>query len=266
MAQLSTIISSILRDMILAQHEANMYAITLSESYRKNGRTENFPLPSIALGEMDLEFRYGVKDVSVQTEQFEINYPELKKNAKELSMQLARVIVSSVVSSVMSDSVGTEGGKEHLINQLSQEEGLRRRFCSYLSRKLLQSMQTDFSSLINEDGTLNADILTKNTVRTGETEFLNHKDLDELLQEKGGDQFRGKAKADMEAAILGIMPQLVKDINFKRKRIYPSMDVIVSSDELAKMPEECIHTFHFKVTPRNLNLNLTDEGNDEINK
>lgn len=29
MAQLSTIISSILRDMIVAQHEANMYAMSL---------------------------------------------------------------------------------------------------------------------------------------------------------------------------------------------------------------------------------------------
>ena len=31
MAQLSTIISSILRDMIVAQHEANMYAVSLEE-------------------------------------------------------------------------------------------------------------------------------------------------------------------------------------------------------------------------------------------
>ena len=36
MAQLSTIISSILRDMVFAQHQANMYAIALKDIYSKS--------------------------------------------------------------------------------------------------------------------------------------------------------------------------------------------------------------------------------------
>ena len=54
MAQLSTIISSILRDMVSAQHEANMYAASLEEIYRRDGRLEGFHLPAIALGELEL--------------------------------------------------------------------------------------------------------------------------------------------------------------------------------------------------------------------
>ena len=49
MAQLSTIISSILRDMVFAQHQANMYAIALKDIYSKNGRLDNFSLPAVAL-------------------------------------------------------------------------------------------------------------------------------------------------------------------------------------------------------------------------
>lgn len=52
MAQLSTIISSILRDMIVAQHEANMYAVSLEEIYKKNGRLERFSLPSANISEV----------------------------------------------------------------------------------------------------------------------------------------------------------------------------------------------------------------------
>lgn len=75
MAQLQSIISSVLRDVLVAQHEANIYSMSLCESYRKDGHTELFPLPAIAIGEMELEIRYGIKAVAAQSIQFEINYP-----------------------------------------------------------------------------------------------------------------------------------------------------------------------------------------------
>ena len=95
MAQLSTIISSILRDMIVAQHEANMYAMSLENVYKQNGRLEQFALPTVAIGEVELDLRYGVKDDSVQTEQYEINYPQLRKVAKQVSEKCANAIIKS---------------------------------------------------------------------------------------------------------------------------------------------------------------------------
>lgn len=86
MAQLSTIVSSILRDMVYAQHQANMYAISLEDVYRKNGRLEDFAMPAIALGEMQLSLRYGIADSSVEIEQYEINYPALREMAKTFSV------------------------------------------------------------------------------------------------------------------------------------------------------------------------------------
>lgn len=93
MAQLSTIISSILRDMIVAQHEANMYAISLEDVYKQNGRLEQFALPTVAVGEVELDLRYGVKSDSAQTEQYEINYPQLRKVAKQISTNFAKARV-----------------------------------------------------------------------------------------------------------------------------------------------------------------------------
>lgn len=49
MAQLSTIISSILRDMIVAQHEANMYAMSLEDVYKQNGRLDSSPFRQLLL-------------------------------------------------------------------------------------------------------------------------------------------------------------------------------------------------------------------------
>ncbi len=96
MAQLSTIISSILRDMIVAQHEANMYAMSLEDVYKQNGHLEqNLLCPTVAVGEVELDLRYGVKSDSAQTEQYEINFPQLRKVAKQVSKDCANAIVDS---------------------------------------------------------------------------------------------------------------------------------------------------------------------------
>lgn len=49
MAQLSTIISSILRDMIMAQHEANMYAISLEDVYKQMDAWNSSPFRQLLL-------------------------------------------------------------------------------------------------------------------------------------------------------------------------------------------------------------------------
>lgn len=58
----------------------------------------------------------------------------------------------------------------------------------------------------------------------------------------------------MGKSIKDIVPQLIKDVNFKRERIFPSVDVTVAVDELAKLPEECIQSFRFKVSSQVMEL------------
>ena len=118
MAQLSTIISSILRDMIVAQHEANMYAMSLEDVYKQNGRLEQFALPTVAVGEVELDLRYGVKSDSSQTEQYEINYPLLRKVAKQISVDFAKAIIKSTLPVLQSlfPEDGTDSGTKVLAN------------------------------------------------------------------------------------------------------------------------------------------------------
>ena len=44
MAQLSSVIGSILRDIVSAQHEANLYSLSLGDSYGKDGKAKDFQL------------------------------------------------------------------------------------------------------------------------------------------------------------------------------------------------------------------------------
>lgn len=260
MAQLSTIISSILRDMVLAQHEANLYAVSLEEIYKKNGRLERFPLPTVATGEIELNLRYGVTGDSAQTEQYEIHYPELRKLLQTLGMQLARNALGSALP-VLEAAFPDDGdnGEPNLVAKLARTPDLQRDFCVFLGRKILKSMQESFSTLINTDGTVNEKVLLRCTLTTCGEELLHHKELLGLFGGTNGESIREQAEDAMRTAVTDMLPKLLKDVNLKRKRVMPSVEVTVNSEELSRLPDECIHTLHFRVSPRDIRLYADNE-------
>lgn len=255
MAQLSTIIGSILRDMIVAQHEANMYAMSLEDVYKQNGRLEQFALPTVAVGEVELDLRYGVKSDSAQTEQYEINYPQLRKFAVNISKQFAAAIVSRVLPLLLfSFPYNGEDSEAKVLADFASDKSLQQKYCAFLGRKILKSMQENFTALINEDGTINRDSLHTAINMACEEHLVNHEDLRALFNQTGGNETREKVKATIQEVVDELIPKILANVNLKRKRILPSMDVTLNSDELANLPEESIHTLHFHVSPNNIKL------------
>ena len=57
MAQLSSVIGSILRDIVSAQHEANLYSLSLGDSYGKDGKAKDFQLPNVMVSDMELDLK-----------------------------------------------------------------------------------------------------------------------------------------------------------------------------------------------------------------
>ena len=229
MAQLSTIISSILRDMIVAQHEANMYAMSLEDVYKQNGRLEQFALPTVAVGEVELDLRYGVKS--------------------------AKAIIKSTLPVLQSlfPEDGTDSGTKVLAN-FAIDDNLKRKYSAFLSRKILKAMQLNFTSLIKDDGSVNESVLLDCILSVCDENLLGHEDLQVLFNRPDGENTRKDIRDNLENFLKNMMPSLLKDINLKRKRIIPSVDVTLNSEELANLPEECIHTLHFHVSPNNIKL------------
>ena len=229
MAQLSTIISSILRDMIMAQHEANMYAISLEDVYKQNGRLEQFALPTVAVGEVELDLRYGVKS--------------------------DKAIIKSTLPVLQSlfPEDGTDSGTKVLAN-FAIDDNLKRKYSAFLSRKILKAMQLNFTSLIKDDGSVNESVLLDCILSVCDENLLGHEDLQVLFNRPDGENTRKDIRDNLENFLKNMMPSLLKDINLKRKRIIPSVDVTLNSEELANLPEECIHTLHFHVSPNNIKL------------
>ena len=255
MAQLSTIISSKLRYMIVAQHEANMYAMSLENIYKQNGRLKQFALPTVAVGEVELDLRYGVKSDSAQTEQYEINYPLLRKVAKQISTVFAMAIIKSslpVLQSLFPED-GTDSGTMVLSN-FAVDDNLKRKYRTFLSRKILKAMQMSFTSLIKDDGSINESVLLDCILSVCDEKLLGLEDLQVFFNRPDGDEAHNKAHKEIKTFLENMMPSILKDINLKRKRIIPSVDVTLNSEELANLPEECIHTLHFHVSPNNIKL------------
>lgn len=259
MAQLSNIVCSILRDMVYAQHQANMYAVSLEDVYRKNGRLENFAMPAIALGEMELNIRYGITDSSAEVEQFEINYPALRDTAKKLSQIGARLLLDSAIPILRQSFPESSLKGENYFENLDKDLKLRRDFGVFLSHKILKKLQMESTSIINNDGTPNTGVLKNIIMDVGMEHLLHKEEVEELFDRYGREETREQAQKTMETAIEQGLPAVLHDVNLKRKRLMPSVDVVVTAEELAKLPEEAIHTLHFKISPSNINLYMKDE-------
>ena len=124
---------------------------------------------------------------------------------------------------------------------------------------MMGALQKESTALVNDDGTMNQSAIMKIILDVGNRYLLNQEDIKEILDQHGHDDFKEKALDSMKTAVENGLPALLKDVNVMRKRMVPSVDVCVSSEELSKLPEEAIHTLRFKVSPNNINLYMNEE-------
>lgn len=257
MAQLSTILSSILRDMIVAQHQANMYAVSLEDVYRKNGRLEKFTLPSIALGEMELDIRYGVLDDSGDTGQQELNYPMLKDLTKEICDQTATILTDTLSVELvrLKSDVPAE---DNPFMELTRQPKIKRKFRAFLSRKLMKQLQHVFTQLIGAEGNIRIEEIQKVVASVVSSEIIGHEALDSFFDTPDEESAHTELGNTLQEAVNSVLPTLLAHKNMMRKRLFPSMDVTVNASELEKLPEESIHTLHIRINPKELNLYLNE--------
>lgn len=258
MAQLSTIISSILRDMVYAQHQANMYAISLEDIYRKNGRLEQFAMPAIALGEMELNIKYGITEADKEVEQLEINYPALRKNIRYICKAGAELLIRVALPILKNALNRNPNVGDDFVDGLEGNASLKRDLNAFLGHKIFHTIQNDPYSINNDDGTFNEVAIVKVYVYVCEEYLLHHEDFEEIISNYLDEKIFNRVVNAVKTAAEQEVPAILADMNIKHKRIIPSVDVVVGTEELSKLPEEAIHTLHFKVSPQSINLYTKD--------
>lgn len=251
MAQLSKILGAILRDMVSAQHEANMYAIKLSSAYSLGNQPTAMRPPAVCFGEVELMLHCGFTDKSADEVNNEIDYAVLFRNLNDLSSRLTNVIVSSIISTILQNKESINNS-EGPIARLEKEKVLRRNFITFLSHKLLNYLKGHRSEFISPDGTVDQKILLEDAMYISETEFLSHDELDSVFVNDSSGELLKKVKENLRTDIKFILPRLLKEMSFVRQSKYESLDVVVSASELAKLPLDCIQSLRMRISPRDL--------------
>jgi len=260
MAQLSSVISSILRDIISAQHEANLYSLSLGDAYGKEGKVKDFQLPNVMVSDMELELKYGVKSASESQQQFNIKYDKFRQFLKDLCEQAARVAVSSAVSAVLASDAGRNETDKRFFERLRQENKLRMEFCAFLSRNMRNSFRNSlFDAVDGSNGAVRQEVVTGKLMDVVRKKFLYDPDLDTLFSGEDGEKLRETAGKNIVKAMDAIVGKLSLDANFKSLQSFPKLDVAITADELMNMPEEAVHSFKLKFSPRNYSVSQTDD-------
>lgn len=260
MAQLSSVIGSILRDIILAQHEANLYSLALNESYGKDGKVKDFQLPNVVVSDMELELKYGVISASESQQQFNIKYTQFRQFLKELCEESAKVVISSVVSTIITSDIERDENDKQFFFRLKKEADLQKEFTSFLSRNMINMFRSNlFEAIDSTSGGVKTDVIVTKLMDVVHKKFLYDTELNDLFAGKDGENLREDAGRNARKAIEGLVEKISKDTNFRKQKTFPALEVAVTADELAQMPEEAIHSFKLKFSPSNVTITQIEE-------
>ena len=161
MAQLHSIIGSILRDIISAQHEANLYSRSLVEAYGKEGKVRDFQLPSVAISDMELDLKYGVLNTEAKAEEYNIRYGKLDATDEEC-INAAKLACADEAIAAKPDGYNTvveRGGANF-------SGGQKQRIC--IARALLKKPKV----LILDDSTSAVDTVTEGKIQKAFAECI----------------------------------------------------------------------------------------------
>lgn len=245
MAQLNSLIGSILRDVIRAQHEANLYSLSLKEAYGKNSEARDFRIPGALLGELELNLQYAVRKTDVQHEEAETDYSALRRFFGELSKQLAHTALTSVAATTSSADTEDPEGLNLL---LSQEQDLEKGFGLFLSRKIEERLNEQAAALVKPDGSLDTDLLIRNVMKTVDLHLLQNPDLEQLFEGQDGG-LRQKARSNLSTMMTVLTAKRVRDYNFIRRKVFSTQEIIITADELKKVTAGAIQTLRIRVSP-----------------
>lgn len=263
MAQLSSVIGSILRDIIIAQHEANLYSLALSESYGKDGKTKDFQLPNVVISDMELELKYGVISVSENQEQQNISYSKFRQFVKELCYEAAKTAVTCVVSAILTSKVRRNEEDKRFFYHLKQEEALNKRFRLFLMRNMRKAFDNNLYEFLDSvTGYVQTEMVVTRLMDVVRRKFLEDTDLNSLFEGIDGQALREDADVMAASALKVLVERLSDGVSFKRIKSFPQLDVAVTAEEVEKMSEDAIHSFKLKFSPAMCSVTSLEEDEE----
>jgi len=250
MAQFDSIISSLLKSVVQAQHDADIYADNLQNDSKKKGLTSS----KVAISSVELNLNYAINDALAECEIIETDYKRLYSFIKDLALQVSKFIIPIVVSELKPSAIGGENKSLGLWVALHNGTGAEyRKLLTYTNRKIYSELVTLGETILNEQGSVQAEPLVSAIHAVVASDLLLQPDIEQMFTEDGH-AVRERVEKKILETLNPFVEQLVANANFKSKRVSTAADVIVDAKGLEKIPVECMHSIRLKVDMlRNLN-------------
>ena len=261
MAQLKSIIGSILRDIIAAQHAANLYSLALSDNYGTEGKTRDFQLPSVAISDLELELHYGVVDDSEEEKESNINFSKLRDYVRNMSRVASGEILNTSISFILVDDNTRPLESKQFFQKLQEKGDTYLQFKDFLFRNFVKEFNGNLYEVIDrEKGCLLIQTTCEKMMKVVKYKFLYDTDLNILFAGMDGEALRRNLEKAIRTDLEQLITEFAEDENFIRTKAFPTLDVAVTADELRGLPEEAIHTFKLKITPTDRSVSQLENG------
>ena len=76
--------------------------------------------------------------------------------------------------------------------------------------------------------------------------------MEEVFANDTSEQLEKTVREELRTHVGIMLPRILRDVQIGKPVDYASFDVVVSSGELAKLPDGCIQTFTLRISPHDI--------------
>ncbi len=252
MTNLKQILTSVLHDVVQAQHEANLFAVNLAAEYAQQNKGLTITPPSVAVGELSINLRYAVQEGEEINEKKTLNQKEKANWLKKLSKQLAKLMIRKLVEELQASKVPYEDNGFSFVNDLGDNESLQ----DYIAQRTLTSLELLKDRIILENSAFDIELISDQVLYVGEQYLLKHSDIIGLFNLPEGSALFNRIKKVLDHEINDSVKQIVDEISVETmfdSHSYASLNITVNADELKKLPAESIQQLSIKIGSKTIN-------------
>lgn len=255
MAHIDKIVEAILNGVNQAQLGANKHLRN-----ECNNKSNVYTLPQAVINSIELNLNYALADASSECELYEMDYTKFYAFLKDAAKQSAKIITSTIVSELTPETIGDDNKGLKIWTALYEGKGAEyRKLITYTSRKIYSELITLSETILNEQGSVQTEPLVSAICSVVDSDLLMQPDI-ELMFSDNGHENRERVMNKLSMALSPFIEQLVRDENFRNKRLATTADVIVDAKGLEKIPSECIHSMRLKISFPSVPVNVNTEN------
>lgn len=250
MTNLKQVISSVLRDVIQAQHEAASYARQLAQSSQQTtGGT--LISPAATVGELTLNLRYAIQDGEDITEVKVLNADVSDRLLGNISEQLAKLVIRKLVQQTQTSGVPYARNGFSYIDDL----GDNRRLIDYIAHQMLTRLRANVDKLYNQQHEIEVEPIADQVLAVGEQDLFLHSDIEGLFALSGGAELLAKTRQVLDDEVSEEIRKIIHEEQGAQLfscRTERSLRIEIDADRLKDYPAEAIQSITLKVVPPQL--------------